>query len=1029
MLMKRFLYILFAAVLVLAGCVRSELNYEIPDKLLPEPDSTMRVRVRFNVDIPVLTPQTKALSDTPAGDLDNLYIAVFGRSGYLKEYVEATIVKATTNGKVGETTNRYSVEASLALSENSERHVHFIGNGPESLEYGQETELIPNMLSPEGKGGYWQYAILPGIKAKRDLNDVDNDGDTDEFLIEDGYYVIHDDTAAYFADIPLIRNFSKIVVEDLSGCHFYTKAFAAINVATQGSMAPYYEGGFVPDYQLKTYPDLRNTLKYPAILPITAEFDTSVPAASAFESSPVGSGVASRGGSFFMYERPVPDDNQKPTSVIIYGTFTDPDTSDGDESGDYYYKVDLMDDNGYYPIYRNFKYRIQIQEILRPGADSPEDAIRSMGSGDISADVATQSLTDISDGTSHILVSYMSKTLIHQYPYTDGNVTEQLTLLYKYIPDVNADTNNDGEADWNNVLEEDGGPVTITEQMGLANPIISSYEVADSDDANGFRAITITTNAPSSNLRTQYLRISGSRITNAETGKKATLYRNVTFSMINTQTMTVTCTPNRVPKETGEEIRVDITIPKDLPPSMFPLIFDLEAEKLSLTPDNSVSNNNLPVKSSDSITGSGTPSFHFVRTVSETEYNRLSAASATTTVTIPCYFKTNIAESASNIYVKDEGGYFLPASTLFRNYGVKHFTNLAFPSGVPRTTGTQIPFTFEMDSTDNLPDKVYLKFENVRPTSGSGLTLITNTSDEHYGWYWYSPATTTNSNLQAGNRYYPTVLVATQNTSGIADVLIEADEYEQGHLLYTVPATSITISPNTQQTLTLNTGNDADAMKDFTATVQPANTTDNVTWSSSNTGVATVDQNGHVVAVSTGTATITATAGSVSASVTVKVRRRYWRTDGTYSISFTNSSNAEAAGNGQISDSSRGITLQFSNCTAQYDGWITRRNYRLDVGSSNSSGTITVSVNANSPLEGCKLTSATFTYFKSGNTTYNSRQVTASPGTMSGKTNWSASISGEGNGDSSVTFTMASGNTHNAITNLTIAYSYYDYQE
>ena len=137
----------------------------------------------------------------------------------------------------------------------------------------------------------------------------------------------------------------------------------------------------------------------------------------------------------------------------------------------------------------------------------------------------------------------------------------------------------------------------------------------------------------------------------------------------------------------------------------------------------------------------------------------------------------------------------------------------------------------------------------------------------------------------------------------------------------------------------------------------------------------------------------------------------------------------DAAGNGQISDSSRGITLQFSNCTAQYDGWLNKRNYRLDVGSSNSSGTITVSVNANSPLEGCKLTSATFTYFKSGNTTYNSRQVTARPGTMSGKTNWSASSSGEGNGDSSVTFTMPSGNTLNAITNLTIAYSYYDYQE
>lgn len=1032
--MKRILYILFAASLVLMGCTRRELDIEIPKSVsLPGADSTMRVLVQFNVSIPELTPQTKALGDTPSGDLDNIYLAVFGRSGYLKEYVEATITPATTNGKVGETTNRYTISATLALSENSERHIHFIGNGPESMEYDQETELIPNLLSPAGKGGYWQYVSLPGIKAKRDENDEDHDGDTEEFIIRDGNYVIADETAAYFQDVPLIRNFSKIVVEDLTGCHFSTISFAAVNVATQGSIAPYYSGGFVKDYQLKGYADLRNTLQYPALLPSSVSFDESVPTASAFESNPVGSGVVPAGSSYFLYERPVPDDEQKPTSVIIYGTFTDPDTSDGDESGNYYYKIDLSDNDGYYPIYRNFKYRIQIQEILRPGADTPEEAIRSMGSGDISADVATQSLTDISDGTSHILVSYMSKTLIRQYPYTEGNVTEQLTLLYKYVPDVNADTNNDGQADWNNDLVANGGPVTITLQTGLASPVINSYTVAGSDDANGFRTITITTNAPSGNLRTQYLRVSGTH-TNTD-GKKSTLFRNVTYSMINTQTMTVTCTPKRVPRNPGEEIRVDIIIPKDLPPSMFPLIFNLEAVSLSLTPDNSKPNNNLPVNSSNSLTGSGKPAFHFIRTVSESEYQSLSAASATTTVTIPCYFKTNTAESASDIYVTDEGGYFLPGTSLFKNYGVKTFTDLNFPNGVPRTVSGLAPFTFLMDNTDDLPEKVYLKFENVRPIANSGLTAITDPNDEHYGWYWYAPATTTNSDLQTGSRYHPTIQLATTNTSGKAKVWIEADEYNPAYYKYSVPATSISISPSTQQTLTLNSDNPNDDTVDITATVSPDNTTDVLYWTSSNTSVAIVDQNGHVTAVAPGTTTITvtardaeATSGGVSASVQIKVRRRYWTT-GTYSISFTDYSNADAAENGEISDSSRGITVQFENCSQQHDGMVIWRNYRLDVGTNNSDGTIFVSVNSNSPLEGCRLSSATFTYFKSGNTTYNSKNVTSTPGTMSGKTSWSASSSGEGNGDTSVTFTMGKGNPHNSITNLTINYGYYAYQE
>ena len=60
----------------------------------------------------------------------------------------------------------------------------------------------------------------------------------------------------------------------------------------------------------------------------------------------------------------------------------------------------------------------------------------------------------------------------------------------------------------------------------------------------------------------------------------------------------------------------------------------------------------------------------------------------------------------------------------------------------------------------------------------------------------------------------------------------------------------------------------------LTATVKPDNATDkSVTWSSSNTSVATVDENGAVTAVSEGTATITATASNgveASCSVTVK---------------------------------------------------------------------------------------------------------------------------------------------------------------
>lgn len=61
----------------------------------------------------------------------------------------------------------------------------------------------------------------------------------------------------------------------------------------------------------------------------------------------------------------------------------------------------------------------------------------------------------------------------------------------------------------------------------------------------------------------------------------------------------------------------------------------------------------------------------------------------------------------------------------------------------------------------------------------------------------------------------------------------------------------------------------------LTVTVKPDNATDKkVTWSSSNTSVATVDSNGKVTAVAAGTATITAKAGKQEASCTITVPKK-----------------------------------------------------------------------------------------------------------------------------------------------------------
>ena len=120
----------------------------------------------------------------------------------------------------------------------------------------------------------------------------------------------------------------------------------------------------------------------------------------------------------------------------------------------------------------------------------------------------------------------------------------------------------------------------------------------------------------------------------------------------------------------------------------------------------------------------------------------------------------------------------------------------------------------------------------------------------------------------SSNSYVATVKdgVVTAVSPGTATITARAGD-QTASCVITVEATQVTgISLNkTSVSLKVNES------VTLTATVTPAYATDKtVTWSSSNTGVATV-KNGVVTAVKAGTATITAKAGTKSATCTVTV--------------------------------------------------------------------------------------------------------------------------------------------------------------
>ncbi|MBR6119945.1 MAG: S8 family serine peptidase, partial [Oscillospiraceae bacterium] len=181
----------------------------------------------------------------------------------------------------------------------------------------------------------------------------------------------------------------------------------------------------------------------------------------------------------------------------------------------------------------------------------------------------------------------------------------------------------------------------------------------------------------------------------------------------------------------------------------------------------------------------------------------------------------------------------------------------------------------------------------LRRNSNSGTTLQVSTTNSYNSWS-YDAA---NSRLGFTDRatylrfYNNNFSLSTATTNKIYLYVKTTISYEVDP--YAVSGVSVT-----PETLDLYKG----ATADLTAKVTPLTASDRtVSWSSSNTGVATVDQNGHVTAVAKGTATITASSNANSAikgscTVTVEAVNKelsaiIWDEEGSVFFSYFNANN------------------------------------------------------------------------------------------------------------------------------------------
>lgn len=702
--MKKILYILSALTLALTSCVKEE--GPSAGAKLPNPEGVGVLNVK--IEIPETAIATRALSKDFDFTNSTLHLAVFDGST-LSEYALAENVGTTTGEVDGKKVTLYQFTVNLTLNA-APIHVHMVLNGPDNLSYGYEDELISRLSVSGNTPAYWGYVDLPdGITAKQVW---DSTTQSYEYVKEDGKYVVEDAVAEKFQKVPMVRNFAWLTVGTSSlVTNFTLDGIVLLNEPKEGTVAPYNRSthAFMTDY--KTYDYSGIVAAYSGNMLTSETFDGTVPTDADFVDP--SSGV-------FMYERTAPTGTQAKTTIIARGKYN---------GETVYYKIDLADADGYYTVYRNFHYNITITNVAKKGSATIADAIQSGGTADPTIDTEISSLDDISNGVSRLYVQYVDTTVTS---------AQDMVLRYKFIPDVNN----------SNVVDNDAVTLTVGNKGSYGEAIEgSTCNKATSDEtyggSSGWRQVTFKTTGPGTSEKHQSITVTG-------TSNSTSVKIVVTVRVIPVQTLSVECLNsdatklstarrNAIRDTTAAPLDVRTTIPVGLPESIFPLVFDIEVVKKSLTPRAGAY---LPVTSGKSYSGSGKATYMFQRTLTYSEYVSLTPSDSK--VTFSSLFKSNIAASASEVYVANP--YFNTGSASFTNYHVARFSNLRYNySYTNNSDGTQTAkvssFTFDMEhgyvysNGSGIPVHVYIE-------GGTADTTPTTLSEDNIrgeGWYIYVP--------------------------------------------------------------------------------------------------------------------------------------------------------------------------------------------------------------------------------------------------------------------------------------------------
>lgn len=734
-----------AAVLALTACRREEL----PAPASPaDRNDDAKVAITFPVAIPVDGLPTRTMGDEP--DVKNIYVAVFGGSGYFNEWVPAEVVGtelADHNYRDYEDSDDhdyeiYTLKIRLSMSD-SRLRLHVMANCPvgdppitgvssEDTEDVVMSKVRSQLDETEINDAYWQKIILPiGIRAVTEITNG-----VEQYKLDDnGDRIPTVETIAQFnrhSPIPLVRNFARVrLVMASTLTDVQIDKFCLAYAPEEGPIAPILPGMYYSDVwgapvdgesdyketffiNYQDHPlasDDENVVKigdapfnYGGYTPGDLKFGT-------YPSSLDEMITWSESTYLYVYERTKPRTGQKATRVIIHA-------KKGNEAWKYY-PLDIVDatDGGPAALMRNYTYTLTLTEIA---ADTGEDTIEKAAdatAANVSADPRTADLNEVSDGTAMIATSYIDTTSIKAGKYS---------VMYRFVPQVStgAESNNpsttptgvtlkfgynDGHGFVEGANSANGNafasdPVIETNTNGSAKLYVRSgngWAVATTAQINDssvekWGRINYTTVGTAGNAfdkaYTKVIRVIGIKANGTQ------IYRDVQVNLIPRKDMEVKCLDKYVPDTLRASETMRIYIPDDLTRSMFPIEFKIQPEDGTLTPRDG---DNLPVQSGKSIIpGQETRSaYFFVKTLTRQQYESLPTeeVDGKTLKYFDCLFKTTKGNSATTVYVQSE--YFNEDSDDFENYTGRLFTNLAFSHNV--TAGSDVNFSFTMDAAHN----------------------------------------------------------------------------------------------------------------------------------------------------------------------------------------------------------------------------------------------------------------------------------------------------------------------------------------